>query len=202
MDIEMLKEMVEPDALADYLGLDYQEKSGRFLILCPFHGDRNLGSAYIRKGYFHCFSCGESMDIVTLVMRVQNVGFYKAIKILASLAGVSISFDCLNDGNGYYRYRLNQEELEVLKFPKSVISLRKIYNASPQQYKEIVTDKTKEQLSHYEDILQKYSERYLPDAYKICELYSGNVCPQTFRDIKTEAKHRIRLCHQILERFE
>lgn len=142
------------------------------------------------------------MDIVALVMRTQNVGFYKAIRILANLAGVNVSFDGLDDGNGYYRYRLNQEELDVLKFPKSVISLRKIYNASPQHYKEIVIDKTREQLSHYENILQTYSERYYPDAYKICELYDGNVCPQTFRDIKTEAKRRIRLCHQILERFE
>lgn len=200
MDISELKEMVEPDILADYLGLEYQEKGGRFLILCPFHGDRNLGSAYIRNGWFHCFSCGESMDIVELVQKVENIGFYKAVKILANLAGVSIDFNN-NEDNGYLKYRLTQDELNILDFPKSTIPLKNIYLSAPKIYKEIVLKRTKEKKEHYQNLITSYADRTAENAYRVYELYKGNVNPQTFRDIKDEANKRIRVCNMILERF-
>lgn len=200
MDISELKEIVEPDILADYLGLEYQEKGGRFLILCPFHGDRNLGSAYIRNGWFHCFSCGESMDIVELVQKVKNIGFYKAVKILANLAGVSIDFNN-NEDKGYLKYRLTQDELNILDFPKSTIPLKNIYLSAPEIYKEIVLKRTKEKKEHYQNLIASYADRTAENAYRVYELYKGNVNPQTFRDIKDEANKRIRVCNMILERF-
>lgn len=201
MDTSELKEIVEPDVLADYLGLDYQEKSGHFLILCPFHGDRNLGSAYLRNGYFHCFSCGESMDIISLVMQVKNVSFYKAVKILGNLAGVTVDFS-ENNNDGYWRVRLNQEELDVLQFPKSSISLRKIFAASHEKYKALIIKRTEAKKEHYQFILEHYAERFSPDATKVCELYGDDFSPQAFRDIKAEAQRRLRICNNILERFE
>lgn len=203
MDINDLKELVEPDVLADYLGLDYQDKGGRFLVLCPFHADKRLGSAFLHDGRFYCFSCGESADYVDLVRRVKGVSFPKAVKALADLAGVVWDgFSDIVDDNGYSKYRLNKEEIAMLRIPQSSVSLKKIYTASPEKYKEIVTTITLAEKERLENILVNYADRSSPLAYRICELYDGETNAQCFRNIKSEAKTRLRMCNSILERFE
>ena len=59
--------------------------------LCPFHDDRNpsfLVSA--DTGRYKCWSCGESGDAFTWVMKTQNVEFPEALKLLAELAGIEL----------------------------------------------------------------------------------------------------------------
>lgn len=203
MDLNELKELVEPDVLADYLGLDYQDKGGRTLVLCPFHSDKSLGSAFLNSGRFYCFSCGESADYVDLIRRVKGVSFPKAVKALADLAGVSWDgFDNSVNENGYSKYRLTKEEITMLKIPQSSVSLRKIYAASPEKYKDIVVKTTLAEKQRLERILVNYADRGAPLAYRICDLYDGNTSAQSFRDIKSEAKSKLRMCNSILERFE
>jgi DNA primase len=59
--------------------------------LCPFHQDRNP-SFYVndQTGYYKCWSCNESGDIFTWVMKTQNVDFREALEILAQRAGVKL----------------------------------------------------------------------------------------------------------------
>lgn len=50
----------------------YYDRDGfhknRLSILCPFHSDRNLGSCYINSSsVIHCFSCGASSNLFSLV---------------------------------------------------------------------------------------------------------------------------------------
>lgn len=59
--------------------------------LCPFHEDRNP-SFYVNRelGHYRCWSCGESGDCFTWVMKTQNLEFVDALKMLANLAGVEL----------------------------------------------------------------------------------------------------------------
>ena len=60
-------------------------KRGKSLIgLCPFH-DEKTGSFFFRPehGHYHCFSCGESGNVIGFTMKVKGVGFTDAIKYLA-----------------------------------------------------------------------------------------------------------------------
>lgn len=201
MDTSELKELIEPDVLAECLGLDYQMRSGRCLVLCPFHNDKNLGSAFIKDGYFHCFSCEASMDVIELVRKVNNCSFMEAIRVLSDLAGVECNFQAAQD-NGYLKFRLNKEEIEVLDIPTSPIGLAKVYASSPKIYKQIITEKAKSKKDHYEYILNNITDRSAPDAYVVYELYNGAVSPQIYRDIKNSALHKIRVCDAVLERFD
>lgn len=201
MTTNELKEMVDPVDLAEYLGLEYQERSGRFLVLCPFHNDQRLGSAYIKDGYFKCFSCGESMDIIELVRRLENGTFKTALKVLTSLAGVSTSDLSYEHSPEYARFLLTKEELKVLNISRPAISLRAIYTASPEEYRRIIVSKAGSELLRLKEFQKKYADRSSPEAYKVCELYDGDVSPQTFRNLKSEIKSRIRVCNEILERF-
>lgn len=62
-----------------------QGKGGKFL--CPFHEDGKIGSFSINEheGYFKCFSCNASGDVISLYMKAQNKTFSEAIEELNSL---------------------------------------------------------------------------------------------------------------------
>ena len=49
---------------------------GRNKALCPFHDDRHPSLHFdVRRNRFKCFSCGESGDVIDLVMRYMNISF-------------------------------------------------------------------------------------------------------------------------------
>lgn len=59
--------------------------------LCPFHEDRNPSfQVSPTLGRYRCWSCGESGDVFTWVMKTQNVEFVEALRILASHAGIEL----------------------------------------------------------------------------------------------------------------
>jgi DNA primase len=70
------------------------EKSGRnFKALCPFHTEKTP-SFYVfpDRGTWRCFgSCGEGGDIFSFVQKRENLDFPRALRHLASEAGVTLS---------------------------------------------------------------------------------------------------------------
>ena len=60
--------------------------------LCPFHGEKTP-SFYINtsKQIYKCFGCGEGGDVINFVMRVENLDFMDAVKLLASRCGIEIN---------------------------------------------------------------------------------------------------------------
>lgn len=49
---------------------------------CPFHEDKKP-SMDTRKNFFHCYSCGESGDVIALVMKMEHLNFIQAINRLS-----------------------------------------------------------------------------------------------------------------------
>ncbi len=68
------------------------KRSGRnWSGLCPFHSERRPSfTVNDATGYYKCWSCGESGDMFTWVMKTQNVAFPEAVEILARQAGVTL----------------------------------------------------------------------------------------------------------------
>jgi DNA primase len=68
------------------------KRSGKnYTGLCPFHEDRNP-SFFVnpQTGRYRCWSCGESGDVFTWVMKTEHVEFADALKELAEIAGVKL----------------------------------------------------------------------------------------------------------------
>ncbi len=86
--IDEVKKSVDiVDFIGRYLNL---EKSGSYFRgLCPFHSD-NDPSFYVHpaRGFFHCFGCGESGDVIAFLQKAEEVSFNDALKKLADFAGV------------------------------------------------------------------------------------------------------------------
>ena len=65
------------EGVAERLGLRVE----RHKCLCPFHDD-HTPSLTFKNNKFKCWSCGESGDTISLVMKYQNVGFKEACQYL------------------------------------------------------------------------------------------------------------------------
>nr|MDA3833529.1 CHC2 zinc finger domain-containing protein [Spirochaetales bacterium] len=61
-----------------------QNRSGRFLGLCPFHSEKTPSFTVNKdRGFFHCFGCKESGDVISFVMKYNNMSFVEALQELA-----------------------------------------------------------------------------------------------------------------------
>ncbi len=98
--IEEIKSRIDIVELAsEYLTL---KKAGRnYTGLCPFHQEKTPSFTVNReKQMFYCFGCGEGGNAITLLMKIANMTFPEAIKLLAEKTGVILPQRSVNkDGS-------------------------------------------------------------------------------------------------------
>ncbi|MGK7344221.1 MAG: DNA primase [Candidatus Nitrospinota bacterium M3_3B_026] len=77
------------EIVSDYLPL---KKSGaNWRALCPFHEEKTPSfNVNPERNIFHCFGCGEGGNVFTFVMKMENVSFPEAVRLLARRYGVAI----------------------------------------------------------------------------------------------------------------
>ena len=77
------------DLVSEYVTL---KKGGRnFLGLCPFHKEKTPSFTVNRdKQIFYCFGCGEGGNVLTFLMKMNNMSFPEAVRHLAGKTGVII----------------------------------------------------------------------------------------------------------------
>lgn len=78
------------DVVSDYVSLKRQ--GSEFTGLCPFHADRHAGNFMVSpsKNFAHCFVCDETYDPIEFIMRMEDVDFLDAIRLLAKKYGIYI----------------------------------------------------------------------------------------------------------------
>mgnify|MGYP005847536721 CR=1 FL=1 len=79
------------DVISAYMPL---KKAGRnYKGLCPFHSEKTPSFVVFPESQrWHCFgACGVGGDVVTFVMRRENLLFSEALKLLAARAGVDLA---------------------------------------------------------------------------------------------------------------
>lgn len=75
------------NVISQYINL---KKSGsNYSGLCPFHNEKT-GSFHVnqKKQIYKCFGCGEGGDVISFVMKIENLDFIEAIKLLAEKNGI------------------------------------------------------------------------------------------------------------------
>lgn len=68
------------------------KRSGRnYLGLCPFHNEKTPSFSVSRdKQIYKCFGCGEAGNVITFIMKSQNLNFLEAIELLADRVNIDI----------------------------------------------------------------------------------------------------------------
>lgn len=95
------------EVISGYIPL--QKKGGRYFGCCPFHNEKTA-SFCVNNGWYHCFGCGASGDVVKFVMEMESISFHDAVKLLAEKAGMQLP-EIKSDPN----YGQKKEYREVLK---------------------------------------------------------------------------------------
>ena len=94
------------------------KRRGRNLVgLCPFHGEKTPSfNIYTENEHFYCFGCGAGGDVITFVMRIENLDYMEAVKFLAERAGMSLPEDSYDDSLSKLRTRIYEANREAARF--------------------------------------------------------------------------------------
>ncbi len=92
-EIEELKSRTDIQSIVSgYVNL---KKSGKnYLGLCPFHKEKTPSfSVDPRKQFYHCFGCGEGGDVISFIMKVENLDFVEAAEFLAKKINYNLQYN-------------------------------------------------------------------------------------------------------------
>ena len=68
------------------------KRSGSSLVgLCPFHGEKTPSfHVNTAKQFFHCFGCNAGGDVITFIMKIENLSYIDAVVFLAEQVGMKV----------------------------------------------------------------------------------------------------------------
>ena len=93
-DVAYIRERSPIDeVVADYVQLK-SAGGGQKKGLCPFH-DEKSPSFHVTpsKGFFHCFGCQASGDVISFVMKMDHLSFTETIERLADRMGYQLRYE-------------------------------------------------------------------------------------------------------------
>ena len=93
-DVTYIRERSPIDeVVADYVQLK-SAGGGQKKGLCPFH-DEKSPSFHVTpsKGFFHCFGCQTSGDVISFVMKMDHLSFTETIERLADRLGYQLRYE-------------------------------------------------------------------------------------------------------------
>lgn len=150
--------------------VEVKRKGNLHLALCPFHNEKtpsfNIDN---RNGFYYCFGCGATGDIIKFVQEFEKLSFIEALRYLADQAGVALPSPSAEE---YAKaQKLEQKRLEGKQILNYVTNwfhqqLFKVENSWALQYV------FKRNIS--QDIIKRFSLGFSPRFYNlnsvICEL--------------------------------
>lgn len=69
-----------------------------YVCLCPFHSEKSAScTLYPESESFYCFGCGAGGDVITFIMKIENLSYIEAVKFLADRAGMSMPDEAKNN---------------------------------------------------------------------------------------------------------
>jgi DNA primase len=116
--IEEIKSSIDiVDFISDYVQL---KKAGQnYKGLCPFHPDK-VPSFMVSpsKQIFHCFGCGSGGDVISFLMKHDNLSFNEAKRHIAKKAGIPLTEPQRSTYGSEKRDKLLSVQREAAKFFK------------------------------------------------------------------------------------
>lgn len=62
-----------------------------FQACCPFHDEKTPSfTINDRKGFYHCFGCGQHGDVISFMTTYHNIPFMEAVQQIADIAGMRV----------------------------------------------------------------------------------------------------------------
>ncbi len=88
-----IRELKEKNDIVEVIGsyIPLERRGYNYWACCPFHHEKTPSfSVNAADGYYHCFGCGVSGDVIGFVKGYENVDFMQAVQILAARAHMEV----------------------------------------------------------------------------------------------------------------
>lgn len=145
------------DVISSYVTLS---KSGNNLKgLCPFHSEKTPSfTVFTGNGGYYCFGCGAGGDVISFIMKIENLDYVSAIEFLARRVGITIpdSSDDKARNRGVTRSRVIEMNVCAARFFRDMLFDEKI-GAPAREYL------AKRQLSAA--IVRRFGLGYAPNSF-------------------------------------
>nr|MCR5122018.1 DNA primase [Ruminococcus sp.] len=161
------------DVIGEYVNL---KKTGRdYVGLCPFHNEKTPSfHVHPDKEFFYCFGCHVGGDIITFIMKYQNLDYMETVKLLAERAGIELPTDSSN-----YAYETGQNGK---KHRITLADKKKVYEMNREAarffYRQLFTPEGKRCLQYLIDVrglkaatIKRYGMGYAPDSWNALKNY-------------------------------
>ncbi len=125
------------DFASRYITLN--RRGGNFWACCPFHNEKTPSFSIKPDGQFYkCFGCGESGNIFSLAMKLENIDFITAVEMLAKNAGLEMP--SYADNAELQRQKKERETMfKILKYTAEFYHNNLINNPQSAQAKYLQT---------------------------------------------------------------
>lgn len=103
------------DVISSYVTL--QRSGANLKGLCPFHSEKSPSfTVYTGDGHYYCFGCGAGGDVITFVMRMENLDYRASLDFLAQRCGVTLPDEDKQEKGGVSRTRVLEMNKTAARF--------------------------------------------------------------------------------------
>ncbi len=103
------------DVIGSYVNL--KRAGSNYQGLCPFHSEKTPSfTVFANTETFHCFGCGAGGDVISFVMRAENLEYPDAVEFLAKRAGLAMPDTGEKSDEGTNRQRFYDMNREAARF--------------------------------------------------------------------------------------
>ena len=120
---EFLDELKKRNGIVDVISsyVTLKRAGNLYKACCPFHNEKTPSFCVYANGsgsdeHFYCYGCGAGGDVISFVMKADNVDYASAIELLAKRAGLSMPADNYNREAADKRKRTLEANREAAKF--------------------------------------------------------------------------------------
>ncbi len=128
-----------------------------FVCSCPFHSEKTPScTIFTDTQSFYCFGCGAGGDVITFTMKVENLDFTEAVKLLAQRSGLEVPQE-------------NSRDSQLAKRKTRIYEMNRI--AANFFYTQLIKGNDKSGLKYFADrklspqIIKKFGLGYAPDSW-------------------------------------
>lgn len=137
-----------------------------YVCSCPFHSEKTPScTVFTDNQSFYCFGCGSGGDVITFTMKIENLSFTEAVKLLAQRSGLEIPEN-------------NSADSRIAQRRTRIYEMNRI--AANFFYTNLIKGDDKAGLSYFADrkllpqTIKKYGLGYAPDSWdKLTKLLSS-----------------------------
>lgn len=103
--------------MSSYVSLKRQGRNS--VCLCPFHSEKSPSCTVYSDStspHFYCYGCGAGGNVITFIMKIENLDFVEAIKFLADRAGMTMPDDAGNSESSRIKARILEINRTAARF--------------------------------------------------------------------------------------